>query len=56
MGGPMPGESITFKGSYTLAPISPVPEAETYAMFLAGLGVLGALALRKKVSVARATS
>lgn len=31
---------------YTLS--APVPEAETYAMFLAGLGVLGAMARRRQ--------
>lgn len=29
--------------------ISPVPEAETYAMFLAGLGVIGAVARRRSI-------
>jgi len=28
--------------------ISPVPEPESYAMFLAGLGVIGSIALRRK--------
>lgn len=28
--------------------ISPVPEPETYAMFLAGLGIIGSIALRRK--------
>jgi hypothetical protein len=32
------------------APISPVPEPESYAMFLAGLGLMGTIALRRKSS------
>jgi hypothetical protein len=28
--------------------ITPVPEPETYAMFLAGLGLMGAVARRRK--------
>ena len=29
-------------------PAPPVPEPETYAMFLAGLGILGAIGRRRK--------
>jgi hypothetical protein len=29
--------------------VSPVPEPETYAMLLAGLGLVGAMARRRKV-------
>lgn len=35
---------VTFKGS-----VAPVPEPETYAMLLAGLGLIGAVAKRRKV-------
>lgn len=30
--------------------ISPVPEPESYAMFLAGLGIIGSIALRRKAA------
>lgn len=33
-----------------IAPTAPVPEPETYAMFLAGLGLMGAIARRKKLA------
>jgi hypothetical protein len=36
--------------SIAATPISPVPEPETYAMFLAGLGLMGTIALRRKSS------
>jgi hypothetical protein len=42
------GQAPSFSGKYTLDTVSPVPEAETYAMFLAGLAVLGVVARRKK--------
>jgi hypothetical protein len=32
----------------TVSPVSPIPEPETYAMFLAGLGLLGFMAHRRK--------
>lgn len=41
------------KWSLTAAPsvsITPVPEPETYAMFLAGLGVIGMIARRRKAA------
>ena len=43
MGGVPLSEEITLISS-----TAPVPEPETYAMFLAGLGILGAVARRKK--------
>ena len=40
-------------GQYTFnAVTTPVPEPETYAMFLAGLGLIGAIARRRKQSKA----
>jgi hypothetical protein len=35
-------------GSVKLVSISPVPEPESYAMFLAGLGLVGTIALRRR--------
>ena len=46
------GLGIEFNGS-TVA-VTSVPEPETYAMLLAGLGVIGAIARRRKVTVATA--
>ena len=41
----------SFGGQYVFAVTTlPVPEPESYAMFLAGLGVMGAIALRRKKS------
>jgi hypothetical protein len=34
--------------SSSIAPLAPVPEPETYAMLLAGLGLMGAIAKRRK--------
>ena len=34
-----------------MSAVSPAPEPETYAMFLAGLGLMGAIARRKKLGV-----
>lgn len=34
--------------TYSAAPTAPVPEPETYAMLLAGLGLMGAIARRRK--------
>ena len=34
--------------SNTVGPVTPVPEPESYAMFLAGLGLMGAIAKRRK--------
>jgi len=39
--------SATYSGSLTA--ISPVPEAETYSMMLAGLGLMGFVARRRKI-------
>ncbi len=44
--------SPTAAGSYTIAAsLAPVPEPESYAMFLAGLGVIGAVANRRRKSI-----
>ena len=42
--------SASFGGAVMLAPTAPVPEPETYGMMLAGLGVLGVLARRRKAA------
>jgi hypothetical protein len=44
------GSSIGPTGTYTNNMVAQVPEPETYAMFLAGLGVLGFFARRKAIS------
>jgi hypothetical protein len=37
-------------GSYSIyGTLAPVPEPENYAMFLAGLGIIGAMARRKTI-------
>jgi hypothetical protein len=36
--------------SLTASPVTPVPEPETYAMLLAGLGLMGAIARRRKAA------
>jgi hypothetical protein len=46
------GLGIEFNG--TKLAVAPVPEPETYAMLLAGLGLIGAIARRRKVAVAAA--
>ena len=39
-------------GSYTIyGNLAPVPEPETYAMFLAGLGIIGAVAGRRRKNI-----
>ena len=38
--------------SNTVGPVTPVPEPESYAMFLAGLGLMGAIAKRRKAKQA----
>lgn len=37
-------------GKITYSSVSPVPEPETYAMLLVGLGVMGAIAIRRRKS------
>ncbi len=44
--------SASFGGAVMLAPTAPVPEPETYGMMVAGLGVLGILARRRKQQAA----
>ena len=39
-----------YNGSITVAAVPAVPEPETYAMLLAGLGVMGAIAIRRNKS------
>jgi hypothetical protein len=46
--------SASFGGAVMLAPTAPVPEPETYGMMLAGLGVLGVLARRRKAAAKQA--
>ena len=42
-------KSATSLSSYSgVVAVTPVPEPETYAMLLAGLGVMGAIARRRK--------
>jgi hypothetical protein len=38
-----------YNGAISVAAVTPVPEPETYAMLLAGLGVMGFIARRRKV-------
>jgi hypothetical protein len=42
--------SLGFETFSASNPISPVPEPESYAMLLAGLGLMGTIALRRKNS------
>ncbi len=42
------GNPTGLRVEFTSSNVSPVPEPETYAMFLAGLGLIGAIARRKK--------
>ncbi|MGJ7916263.1 FxDxF family PEP-CTERM protein [Massilia sp. LXY-6] len=42
--------SAAFGGAVMMSPTAPVPEPETYGMMLAGLGVLGVLARRRKAA------
>ncbi len=49
--GKYPASSILaffLNGTVSVSPLAPVPEPETYAMLLAGLGLLGVLARRRK--------
>ena len=55
----MPGASDSWKelreekvafSNITYSSVSPVPEPETYAMLLVGLGVMGAIAVRRRKS------
>jgi hypothetical protein len=42
--------AAAFGGAVSMAMAAPVPEPETYGMMLAGLGVLGFLARRRKAA------
>lgn len=44
------GTGAAFGGAYALASTLPVPEPESLALTLAGLGLLGAMARRRKIS------
>ena len=44
------GDTVDFYFGHGGVTITAVPEPETYAMFLAGLGILGAVARRKRVA------
>jgi hypothetical protein len=44
--------NVTLSKNGTFSEVSPVPEPESYAMFLAGLGLMGTIALRRKKSEA----
>jgi hypothetical protein len=46
--------SASFGGAVMMSPTAPVPEPETYGMMLAGLGVLGFLARRRKAAANQA--
>jgi hypothetical protein len=37
-----------YSGNLTLAPLAPIPEPDTYAMMVAGLGLMGFVARRRK--------
>jgi hypothetical protein len=41
------GNGHNYSGYFQIAAVSPVPEAETYAMLLAGLGVIGFISRRR---------
>ena len=49
----LPGDVVTINEDYRLrlSGVSVVPEPETYAMLLAGLGLMGARARRRKTSI-----
>jgi hypothetical protein len=46
------GSNMSYGGGLTLTAVAAVPEPETYAMLLAGLGVIGAIARRRKAAAA----
>ncbi|PTR05196.1 putative secreted protein with PEP-CTERM sorting signal/MYXO-CTERM domain-containing protein, partial [Nitrosospira sp. Nsp5] len=50
-----PGDVVTLNEDYRirLSGVSVVPEPETYAMLLAGLGLVGAMARRRKAFIER---
>jgi len=48
------GASLALTGQYfkgaTIGPVTPVPEPESYAMLLAGLGLVGTIVRRRKIA------
>lgn len=42
-----------YSGSISVSPVSAIPEPETFAMFLAGLGMIGAMVRRRTTSTNR---
>lgn len=47
---PAANRSYGFGATFAVAPmVAPVPEPETYAMLLAGLGLMGVIARRRKM-------
>jgi len=55
VGGNLVSDSAaSFGGAVMMSPMAPVPEPETYGMMIAGLGVLGFLARRRKTAANQA--
>ena len=48
-------DRASYSGTLAISTVSPVPEPETYAMMMAGLGVLGFLGRRQKRAKAKTT-
>lgn len=47
-GAEAPAFSASYSGTLNVSTLAPVPEAETYAMMLAGLGMVGMVARRRR--------
>ena len=45
--------TLSDTGALAIAPVSPIPEPDTWAMLLAGLSLLGAMARRRSGALAR---